>query len=72
MAATGQRPKRANGGGTGSGAGKAASSTPVWSRPRRAWMRPQGSTTAETPVLAARASGRPSSIARIRAMARCW
>ena len=32
----------------------------------------EASTTAEMPLLALRTSGRPSSIARRRAIARCW
>ena len=43
---------------------------PIWKH----WMvitRPNGSTMAVIPVLAARASGRPSSTARNRALAKC-
>ena len=35
-------------------------------------VRPSGSITAEMPVLAARTSGNPLSIARSRACSRCW
>ena len=35
-------------------------------------MPPRASIIALMPVLAARAMGRPSSIARIRAISRCW
>ena len=38
----------------------------------RATMRPRPSTTAEMPELAARTSGRPCSMARRRACAKCW
>ena len=60
------RPKRANGGGAGSGCRQVgiehAGRAEAEAGPR---SRPQGSTTAEMPVLALRTSGRPSSIARM-------
>ena len=51
----------------GAGCGSRASSTPSTPSGSELTMRPSGSTTAEIPVLAARTSGKPSSIARTRA-----
>src|SRR5215467_16333417 len=49
--------------------GRAASSTPSNPSGSDLVIRPSGSSTADIPVLAARTSDRPSSIARTRA---CW
>ena len=55
----------------GHGAGRAASIWPVAPSGNSAVMRPSGSMAAVTPVLAARISGSPDSMARRRACARC-
>ena len=51
--------------------GSGASTTPSWPSPSRATSLPYPSTTPEIPVFAARTSGKPSSTARMRALAKC-
>ena len=54
------------------GGGSAWSITPSRSMSSDAITRPNASITAETPVLAARIIGNPSSTVRNRALVRCW
>ena len=55
----------------GSGAGRGSSIAPRWPKGMLASTPPRASITAEMPVGVARSTGSPSSIARIRACARC-